>query len=295
MKKAKYLLLLIAFLLIVGCGKKEEEVKNKTPEEVKEIFEKEIEFASGTNVHQEFINVVELKQHGLNIKWEETPRTVNIRGNMVQGYEVNNNIEMYDDSDSYVLGLDGTLYRYHKGNYSIMKTEDKIKRIGTYYVDHGGSNACHGFSQYVIETEKGILYFDTNEEGAVAIRKFEDKVYYKMPVCYGVADSKLNDNVVVYDDGRILVNDVAIKDKATKEELTAKFVIYAEKENKEKYYVVTTDDKFYIIDEVAESYQSIAKVETKVNPSEGEESSDVDIDITYDNSTITMQYVIVRS
>ncbi|MBQ4030776.1 MAG: hypothetical protein II625_03370 [Bacilli bacterium] len=294
MKKVKYLLLLIAFLLIVGCGKKEEEVKNKTPEEVKEIFEKEIDFAAGTNVHQEFINVAELKQHGLNIKWEETPRTVNIRGNMVQGYEVNNNIETYDDGDSYVLGLDGTLYRYHKGNYSIMKTEDKIKRIGTYYVDHGGSNACHGLSQYVIETEKGILYFENNEEGAVAIKKFEDKVYYMMPVCYGVTDSKLNDNVVVYDDGKVLVNDVAIKDKATKEELTAKYVIYAEKENKEKYYLVTTDDKLYIIDEVAESYQSIAKVETKVNPSEGEES-DVDIDITYDNVTISMQYVIVRS
>ena len=117
-----------------------------------------------------------------------------------------------------------------------------------------------------------------------------------MPVCYGVPESKLMDNVVVYDDGRIVVDDKDIKDKATKETLDAKYVIYAEKEDKEKYYVITTDDKLYIIDDVSEYYELIGKVEVKVTPSpDSEEGLDVDIEIKYDDVTMKLVNVVNQS
>lgn len=295
-KKSVLIVLLIALVFLTACDKKEE-VKNKTPEEIKSIMEKEKDFTSGNNVHQEFINVKDFKKKDLDIKWVEKTKTINIKGNMIVGYEVNSNIELYDESDSYVLSEDGTLYRNHKGNYSVMKPDDKISRIGIYYPNHGGSNNCHGNSIYVIETEKGIQYFEKNEEtGSVSIKKLDVGKYFIMPVCYGVPESKLMDNVVVYDDGRIVVDDKDIKDKATKETLDAKYVIYAEKEDKEKYYVITTDDKLYIIDDVSEYYELIGKVEVKVTPSpDSEEGLDVDIEIKYDDVTMKLVNVVNQS
>ena len=297
MKKGRFLVVLLLFaVLLTACGKKEE-VKNNTPEEVKKIMEAEKEFTSGDYVHQEFINVKDFNVKELDIKWAETLKTVNIRGNMVRGYEVNANIELYDDYDSYVLGEDGTLYRYHSGNYSVMKPEYKINKLGIYYPDHGGSNACEGYREYVMDTEKGIMFFDEDyETGAVAIKKFSDDKYFRMPVCYGVAESKLDDEVVVYGDGRVLVEDKPIKDKANKEQIDAKYVIYAEKENKEKYYVISTNDKLYIIDEVAEYYLAVSTVDVKVNPSVSEElNGDVDITITAEDVTMELKYVMNQS
>jgi len=283
-------LLAICFLILVGIKINHSDankVQNST-EEIKEILKKEKEFLEGEHVHQEFLEVKSFKEAKLDIEWVDKTKIVNIGGNPISAYVAIAD-EMGTPDEYYILAEDGTLYRAKEGNYSVMKPNVKVNKIGIYFVNDGGE--CQVHTEYVAETDDGIYYFDSNyETGKVSIKKLGDVREFIMPVCYGADKTKFENYGRTSTEGQFNFEGLVVKDKVTKKELEVKWIVYAENGGADKYYIVTKDDTLYIVDEAQEYLDAVAKVEFKYTVV-GENAEDVDIEIKYEDILINLKNV----
>ncbi len=288
------ILLVICFLVLLGIKISHNDahkVKNSDAE-IKDILKKEKEFLEAEHVHQEFIDVKEFKKSKLDIEWVEKTKIVNIGGQPVTAYVAIDD-EMGAPEEYYILAEDETLYRAKDGNYSIMKPNVKVKKLGVYFVRNGGE--CHVNTQYVADTDDGIYYFDSNNEtGKVSIKKLSDVREFTMPVCYSGDKTKFDNYGRTATTGQFNFAGLVVKDKITKKELVVKWALYAENGGIDKYYLITEDDTLYIVGDTQEYAEAVAKVTFKYTKI-GKDTKDVNIEINYDDILISLKNVLDNS
>ena len=293
-----------AFVVIVFIGGflLVKNIDEKTIDEIKDILSKEKEKVSGSNVYGEYIDVKKFKENGLIIDWFSETKTVNVKGKMVEGIVAKYESEIGSSLSMYILTADNTLYRGYENEYSIIKLDETIKRIG--FLTDLSRGECHPLISYVLETDSGIKRIEEDyETDNIAVKKLDTKKSFVVPTCYNQNDKNAfaKGFIKVFDDGTLqYVNSTeTIKDKKSKKDIIAKYVLFIDDSNEQFYYVVTEDDLLYVVKTGEDSVEQLTKVDRynvetiKADSPDGDDS--LIIKITSGDITIEVKNVLDRS
>lgn len=293
-----------AFVVIVFVGgfllvKNSDE---KTIDEIKDILAKEKDALAGSNVYGEFIDVKKFKENGLIIDWFSETKTVNVKGKMVEGIVAKYETDFGTSLSMYILTADNVLYREYENEYSIIKLDENIKRIGVLTSFGGGE--CHPIFSYVLETDNGLKRIEEDfETDNIAVKKLDTKKSFVVPTCYGQNEknSFANGFVKVFDDGTLqYVNGTElIKDKKSKKDIVAKYVLFIDTSEEQYYYIVTEDDLLYIVKTGEDTIEQLTKVDQfnieMVKASSPDEDDSLIIRLKTGDTTIEVKNVLDRS
>lgn len=266
--------------------------------EIKETLNKEKESINGSNIYGEFIDVESFKNSGLSIEWfDKETRTVNIKGRLIEGYV----IDEEENGFNYILTTDGILYSEENNEYSIIKLEDEIKKIGIW---RSFSNAeCHPTNYLVLSTVNGDKYIDEDmETGNMAIKALPTIKSFTLPNCYPLENENdkmgtKNGFIEVLSDGTLKYtkSEVLLKNKKTKKNIVAKYVMFIDNGIASKYYIVDNDDNMYVVLEDEELIQSLATINNiNITNIEGEEDL-VNVKIVVDDVQLDINGLTNRS
>ncbi len=288
----KLVIVLFVFsILISGCGKKEEKKISRNTEEIRYILNDEKDYLNTDKLYSQYFSLSDYKTSELDIEWIEKKETINIKGSIVNGYVAYNE----SNGNAIILGEDGTLYRRKGTDYSIIKSTEKIKRIGLYYPHEGGHSVCSALVDFVLENDSGIHLVTFEDNGVIISSKTIEKGNFELPLCYGNENSSFKKYLYITLDGEIGFDKEHIVDKKVGKPLKVSHVIYVSAFDEEKYYVITDDNTLYILDSDKTSVEAIAKVSIEVKKAVENEIHDVDISITYEDIVLELKNVINNS
>ena len=285
----KLIIILFVFIILVtGCGNKEEKKVSRNTEEIRYILNDEKDYLNTDNLYAQYFSISDYKESDFDIEWITKKETVNIKGNIINGYvaynEANNN--------AIILSEDGTLYRKKGIDYSIIKSSEKITRLGLYYPHEGGHSVCSALIDFVLENESGIHLVTFEDNGIIISSNTIEKGNFELPLCYGKENSSFKKYLYITLAGEIGFSKDYIVDKITSKPLKVSHVIYTSAFDEEKYYVITDDNTLYILDDDKTNVEAIAKVNIEVKKALENEIHDVDISITYDDIVLDFKNVI---
>ena len=287
MKNKYWIVLLILVLLITGCGKKNENKIMKNSDEIKEVLNKEKDYLDSEHVYLQYLDVSSYKEATFDIEWIEKEENVNIKGTIVNG-----NIAKSENNDNtIILSKDGVLYRKKDDTYSIIKTAEDVKRIGLYYPHEGGVTNCSTIIEYVLETDSGVHAISFEDNGVIISSKTLEKNDYQLPLCYGNEKGNFDKYLSINTDGEVSFDNIYLVDKITSEKIKANHIIYSSVGDVEKYYIVTDDNFLYIVSDNKTNVEAVAKVTVSTNKVDETDNSDVNINITYKDITLSFKDV----
>ena len=309
-KEGKIIIAIIVAIIILAIGvgvgmminkPASDDNKVENDPDVKEVISNEQKFLAVADTN-DYLNVAKFIGAEVEIEWEKNaPQAVNINGTTVQGTVIKLDVIGYDEKVVYVLTTDGTLYSYDEGKYEKIDINEKVKKFGTYsFIEPGQCEPSFGEA---VETDNGVFVWYYDDNGNIHVEKFNAKLRASIPYCNPGSDDSDWHQVLVQNDGTINYmsseddedNGKRIKNANTNKDIVVKHLVFLSNETTAKYYVIDSEDNFYILDSDNYNVKPVAKVD-KFDNKESGKNEDGDtiykITITIGNDTLEINNVI---
>ena len=171
-----------------------------------------------------------------------------------------------DILDKFVLTKDGQLF-YSNDNIGYKQIADTgvISKIGFMY---GKTETCDNFALIIAQlndTSNIVIKYDSITNSYIKIDSLTNYINSNdtsyIPICYKSKSDNILSTIQIISNGNLkFVNGNFFKDKKGKNLIKVNYIIYTDNYDTEKYYVISNDNKLYIIDSIKDIYNSVAIV-----------------------------------